>query len=208
MHIHRLSFAILAALTALPALATAQDEAARTELETIVVKGEKTDRAIQDTTTSIAVVTARRIEQENLLDVFDILQRTANTASTYGNSGYTIRGIADRDGEGAPLSTLYIDGAAMPQDIIGSGPNGLWDIAQVEILRGPQSTIQGENALAGAIVLRTEDPTMFWSGRVRAGTPTTTIIPSPPRSAARCSPTNSRSASPPKIATRTASCTT
>ena len=39
---------------------------------------------------------------------------------------------------------------------------------QVEILRGPQSTLQGENALAGAIVMRSEAPTMDWSGRARA----------------------------------------
>lgn len=167
MRVTPLAAALCAAL--LPAsFASAQDAPpSAATLDAIVVKGEKSDRDLQDTATSVAVTTSARIEQENLRELFDVLERTTNTSATYGNSGFTLRGIADRDGEGAPLATIYLDGAAMPQDIVASGPTGLWDIAQVEVLRGPQSTIQGENALAGAIVLRTEDPTMDWSGRVR-----------------------------------------
>lgn len=138
------------------------------QLDTIVVTGEKIGRDLQDTSTSVAVTTTERVGQENLQGLFQVLDRTANTSKTYGEAGFTIRGIADRDGEGAALSTIYLDGAALPADIVASGPGGFWDIGQIEVLRGPQSTIQGENALAGAIILRTEDPQMSWGGRVRA----------------------------------------
>ncbi|MCR6687750.1 TonB-dependent receptor [Pseudoxanthomonas sp.] len=136
-------------------------------LDTILVKGEKTERSLQDTTTSVAVSTAQKIEQENLLDLFDVLNRTANVSQMYGDRGFTIRGIANEAGAPNPLATIYVDGAALPSQVSDAGPTDLWDIAQVEVLRGPQSTIQGENALAGAIVLRTEDPGMEWSGRAR-----------------------------------------
>lgn len=148
-------------------IADGDDAADAATLETIVVKGEKSDRTLQDTTTSVAVTTPERMREENLVDLFQILNRTANIAQTYGNSGFSIRGIQDRDGAGSPLSTIYLDGAALPSTLVSGGPTTLWDLSQVEILRGPQSTIQGENALAGAVILRTEDPTMDWSGRAR-----------------------------------------
>jgi outer membrane receptor protein involved in Fe transport len=142
----------------------AADEAA---IEKITVRGEKTARSLQETTSSVAVTTALRIEQENLQSLFDVLSRTANVSQMYGNRGFTIRGIADEAGAPNPLATVYLDGAALPSQIGDSGPTDLWDIAQVEVLRGPQSTIQGENALAGAIILRTEDPTMDWNAKAR-----------------------------------------
>ncbi|MDH5824984.1 TonB-dependent receptor [Luteimonas sp. RD2P54] len=136
-------------------------------LDEIVVRGEKSERSLQDTAASVAVSTSVKIEQENLLSLFDILNRTANVSQMYGDRGFTIRGIANEAGAPNPLATIYVDGAALPSQVSDVGPTDLWDIAQVEVLRGPQSTIQGENALAGAIVLRTEDPTMDWSGRAR-----------------------------------------
>lgn len=137
-------------------------------LDQIIVRGEKTDRSLQDTAASVAVYTSVRIEQETLTNLFEVLNRTANVSQMYGDRGFTIRGIASEAGAPNPLATIYVDGAAMPSQVSDAGPTDLWDIAQVEVLRGPQSTIQGENALAGAIILRSEDPTMAWSGRARA----------------------------------------
>lgn len=144
------------------------DGAKEADIERITVKGEKTDRGLQETTSSVAVTTALKIEQENLQNLDDIINRTANVSSMYGSRGFTIRGIANEAGAPNPLASVYLDGAALPSQISDSGPTDLWDISQVEILRGPQSTIQGENALAGAVILRSADPTMDWSGKVRA----------------------------------------
>lgn len=160
--------AVAVALSCLPAFAqTAADISAERQIETITVRGEKTDRSIQDTTSSVAVTTALKIEQENLQSLDDILNRTANVSAMYGSRGFTIRGIADEAGASNPLATIYLDGAALPSQIADAGPTDLWDIAQVEVMRGPQSTIQGENALAGAIVMRSADPTMDWAAKAR-----------------------------------------
>lgn len=136
----------------------------------IVVTGEKIDRTLQETTTSVAVTTPRRLQEENIQTVQEVYQRTANLSETYGASGFTIRGIANRGiaaGGDAPLATVYVDGAALPTEILAAGPTDTWDVRQIEIFRGPQSTLQGLNALAGAVVIRTSDPSMDWETRGR-----------------------------------------
>jgi len=151
-------------------LAANQASAQTTDLSEIIVTGEKSNRSLQDTQTSVAVITARRIEQEGVRTLGEIFNRTANVAETFGGSGVTIRGIANNGvtgGGDAPLSTVYIDGAPMPSTTLFSGPTDAWDVRQVEIFRGPQSTLQGLNALAGAIVLRTQEPTFDWDLRAR-----------------------------------------
>ncbi|MCG6282926.1 TonB-dependent receptor, partial [Vibrio diabolicus] len=47
------------------------------------------------------------------------------------------------------------------------GPQSLWDLQQVEVYRGPQSYIQGRNAMAGAVVLQSKDPTYQWESSIR-----------------------------------------
>lgn len=160
----------IAAVLASPAHALAAEAAAAdpTTLDRIVVTGEKRERTLQDTTSSVAVTTQARIEQENLQNLYEVFNRTANVSQSYGDLGFTIRGIRDIDGGGdAPLATIYLDGAALPRTATSSAPLSLWDLQQVEILRGPQSTLQGENALAGAVILHTAEPTMDWEGKVR-----------------------------------------
>ncbi|MGC4029963.1 MAG: TonB-dependent receptor [Steroidobacteraceae bacterium] len=139
-------------------------------LEEVIVRGEKIDRSLQETPTSVAVTTARRIEEENLLRLQDVYERTANVSETYGASGFTIRGISNGGvtaSGNAPLATVYLDGAPLPTSVLYGAPTNLWDISQVEILRGPQSTLQGLNTLAGAVILRSTDPGATWNGRAR-----------------------------------------
>ncbi|WP_225540828.1 TonB-dependent receptor [Xanthomonas sp. XNM01] len=167
----RLALAVLCALLPVAPL-MAQQRAPEgavdpATLGTVLVRGEKTERSLQETAASVAVTTSVRIEQENLRSLADVLERTPNVAESYGARDFTIRGIGNAGGEVNPLATIYLDGAALATQVTGNGPTELWDVAQVELFRGPQSTIQGQNALAGAIVIRTEDPTFDWNGRAR-----------------------------------------
>jgi outer membrane receptor protein involved in Fe transport len=137
----------------------------------IVVTGLKFERTLQDTPESVRIFTAVDIERQNLLDVYDIIDRTANLSSTFNDSGFNIRGIANTNVSGTglgDLATVYLDGSPLPREAASGGPLNLWDLQQVEILRGPQSTLQGRNALAGAIILNTADPSFDWRGRARA----------------------------------------
>jgi iron complex outermembrane recepter protein len=155
IHISALACAIFWA-----SAANAQQVSEEPQESEIIVTGEKSNRTLQDTPTSVAVTTPERIRRENILTIQDIYNRTANVGETYGTAGFTIRGISNQGvggGGNADTATVYVDGAPIPREALFGGPTDLWDIQQVEILRGPQSTIQGLNALAGAIVLTTRE---------------------------------------------------
>lgn len=134
----------------------------------IVVEGEKVVRTLRDTTTSIGVVTGQQIREQQIQDVQEALNQTANVMApegSKGNSGFTIRGI---NSEGltqnqspwlAPVISVIIDGATQNPEATRRGARGLWDVEQVEVLRGPQSTLQARNSLAGSVHVKTNDPT-------------------------------------------------
>lgn len=145
------------------------------EVEKILVTGTKIERTIQETPVSVNVTTAENIQERGLIGMYDVLVQVPNVA--VGNeSDFSVRGInafgasqsITGGGTNNALASLYLDGAAMPYRIIQQGTLTAWDIAQVEVFRGPQSTLQGRNALAGAVVMTTVNPTYDWGAKVRA----------------------------------------
>jgi outer membrane receptor protein involved in Fe transport len=173
----RPTFGVLALALATPAIAeVAPSEsapasaAAPEETAEIIVTGEKSNRTLQETPASVAVTTNETITNQNLISVYDVLDRTPNLSPNGNRTSFSIRGIdafnVSGGGDGA-LASVYLDGAVLPQPALAVGPLDLYDIAQVEVFRGPQSTVQGRNALAGAVVIRTADPGYEWSGRAR-----------------------------------------
>lgn len=161
-------FALFGALSCVSATTYSQDTDSAADLEKIIVTGQKYDRGLQETPASVRVITARDIEEENINNLDDVLDRTANVTSL--ERGFNIRGIdafSVSGGGSSFLASVYVDGAVMPERAIQHDGLSTWDVNQVEILRGPQSTLQGRNALAGAIIMRTQDPTYDWQGKTR-----------------------------------------
>lgn len=156
----------LAVLAATSSYAGAEDSAA---LDKVVVTGQKMERSLQDTVDSVRIIDTEQIEEENIADLYDVVDRTPNLAGRKG-VGFTIRGIDAFNVSGGGnsfLASVYVDGAPVPYRAIQEGAFTTWDVAQVEVLRGPQSTLQGRNALAGALVVRTQDPTYDWDAKGR-----------------------------------------
>ncbi|MEI9904792.1 MAG: TonB-dependent receptor plug domain-containing protein [Asticcacaulis sp.] len=136
----------------------------------VVVVGEKIKRSLQKTQSSVAVTNSKKIEDENIQNFYDIVQRTANMNEVGEGQGFTIRGINNQSvsgGGAGELATVYFDGAALDGQVLSTSTLETWDLAQVEVYRGPQSTIQGRNALAGAVIMRSQDPTWYWDGHAR-----------------------------------------
>jgi outer membrane receptor protein involved in Fe transport len=130
-------------------------------LETVVVEGELQSRELQEAATSAAVFRGDDIEAGTEIDLYDLLERTPNAQSSFGEKGFAIRGIDQRGvgtSGGGQLVAITVDGASLVNQSTFFGPYSAWDLGQVEVLRGPQSTQRGRNALAGAIIVRSADP--------------------------------------------------
>lgn len=130
-------------------------------LDEFVVTGTKLERNLFDTQESIALIPDVVIEERGLTDLQEILSQSANV-HTIGGEAFGMRGIAHNsvttNGGTGESGSYYVDNVAFTGFSKRFGPDDLWDVQQVEILRGPQSTNVGRNALAGAVVVKTNDP--------------------------------------------------
>lgn len=136
----------------------------------ITVFGERVTRSLNETASSVSVVNRATLEaRPDLESASTVLENTPNVVSIEpGNYAPIVRGM---DGSGPavganaffagvrPRLTLQIDGRPASFNEMIFGTASLWDVDQIETFRGPQSTVQGRNSIAGAVVIKTNDPT-------------------------------------------------
>lgn len=152
-----------------------ENDGAPVELDAIVLDGTKVDRDFLNTADSVGVVTGDVLVEQGVDDLRDVFSRLGNVRSFEGNrgeNGFVIRGLNSEgvtpdSASNAPLTSVILDGATQSREATRRGARGLWDVRQVEVFRGPQSTLQGRGALAGAVIVETNDPTFFWEGAAR-----------------------------------------
>lgn len=133
-------------------------------LGTLVLRSELLERNLQESQTSAVVVEGEELEERSDPNISGILERTPGVTIGADAPVPSIRGVNQRgpNANGAATVSLTVDGAAISDFglLVENGPFSVWDLEQVEILRGPQSTQSGRNALAGAINIRSRDPFM------------------------------------------------
>ena len=159
-----LTLAIMAALT-VPAIATTADIERRAldgdKMEVIVVNADFSGINLDKMPSSVTVIDAQQLEDEGAQHFEDVLNSIANFNWSGGSSRpkyFQIRGVGEQeDYKGAPNSSV---GFIMDDiDLSGLGSiASMYDMQQVEVLRGPQGTQYGANALAGLIYLKSNDP--------------------------------------------------
>lgn len=162
-------FAIVASLLLLGSAQaqTLPDNA--TALEAVTVSGEKVERTVFDTASSVSVIGAQQIQQNaGKSDLKELINTRANVFASSPVGAPIIRGQDTQGpnyGAGAffggtvPRAGINIDGRMGDYNELYFGHNGSWDVEQIEVFRGPQTTSQGANSIAGAIVVKTKDPT-------------------------------------------------
>lgn len=138
-------------------------------LDAITVTGERIERNLFDTASSVGVITGQRIAanphsqtiKESIANLPNIEQpSTVGAPVIRGQAaqGPNERATAFFSGT-VPRATITIDGQPLSFNELVFGVNNLWDVERVEAFRGPQTTTQGANSIAGAILVNSKDPT-------------------------------------------------
>lgn len=148
-----------------------------THSDVMIVTGEKIDRDIKDTTTAVTVIPGEDIDNTSAKKINDVITKAPNVV-TSGFGSVNIRGVngsgaatgfyAIRSGARQRVDT-NVDGVSDAFTGYNFSGSGVWDLQQVEVLRGPQSTTQGENSIAGAVSVKTNDPTFAPEYAIRGG---------------------------------------
>jgi outer membrane receptor protein involved in Fe transport len=141
------------------------------QLDTVVVEADFRQTDVQQIPEAVTVVGSQQIEARSAEHLEQVLSFAPNVNFSSGASRgryFQIRGIGERSQFVDPVNPsvgLMIDGI----DMTGLGAAAtLFDVQQVEVLRGPQGTRFGANALAGMINVRSNDPSKESEGYIKA----------------------------------------
>jgi iron complex outermembrane receptor protein len=134
-------------------------------LEEIVVTAQKRMERLQDVPISISVLSGTALNESTFAGSMDALSSVPGvslfpTPNVGGNTSLVIRGVPSaKTGEGAPTVGFYVDGVPFGFVTSGLSPDlSPYDLKRIEVLRGPQGTLYGANALNGVVRVLTNDP--------------------------------------------------
>lgn len=145
-----LSIAVASSLYSVPMTASAEEQA-KDELEVITVTSRKKVETIVEIPMSVSAVSEVEMANRNYVDASDLFRTLAGAAAPRGQ--LILRGLSGGN-SAAPGTT-----ATFTDDIPFAFTN-LADVERVEVLRGPQGTLYGSNAIGGTVRVITKKPVL------------------------------------------------
>ncbi len=149
-----------------------------TKLEEVKIQGFATATTLarrrienmQTTPEAIAAMNSVEIDNAGIASIPDFLTTVPNasfiSSQNIGTNSLTVRGITQLRNSEAPVA-IIIDGVNVPN------PSGLdqemFDIEQIELIKGPQGALYGRNAIGGALNITTKRPTNSYSHFLKLG---------------------------------------
>lgn len=153
--------------------ATNKSDQAR-DLGGIIVTAQRLSTPLEKTPIAVTALSPEVLADRQIIDVKDLMSQVPGVQITQATSsvsqmGVTFRGARTETGGIRANGTvgIYIDNVIQPR------PNAaffnLFDVDQVEVLRGPQGTLYGRNTSGGAIKIETKLPAYYWTGSAQMG---------------------------------------
>lgn len=159
------SSAVVAIILATPAFAQDASSDAGGRNDEIVVTAQKREQSLQDVSGSIAAVSGADIAETGKDSFADYVNSVPGLSiasqgpglSTIALRGVTTGGVRNDEPQNKETVGVYID--ETPVSVNGFNPDlGLYDIARIEVLRGPQGTLYGSGSMGGTIRIITNKP--------------------------------------------------
>lgn len=154
------------------ALPAAAGFAAQPVLEEVLVTAQKREQTLQDVPVAVSAFSGDFLSGANIADIRGLVDLTPGFNGKTEDSfvdALSIRGISTNDYGigGDPSVPVFTDGVW--QGRTGGVQMNFYDIERVEVVKGPQATLFGRNAIAGAISIVTKKPVDEREGRIEAG---------------------------------------
>lgn len=133
------------------------------QLDEVVVSAQKREEILQKLPLSVTALGSKQVEEYRLWDIKEITGIVPNLYSSDPGDKRnvtSIRGIATTSYD--PTVAVYIDG--VNQFNLDTYIGSLFEVERIEVLRGPQGTLYGRNAMGGVINIITKQPTNVTSG--------------------------------------------
>ncbi len=166
------AFCVSSACSFVPATSWCSEEEAGVAIEMpeMTVTANKIEEDIKDVPQSVSIYDDAVIEERGIKGVGDVITSTPNmNLQTYGSSTRVqanIRGLNTSVFTNNNPVVIYVDG--LPYSNVTGFDISLANIERIEVLRGPQGTLYGKDAIGGVINVVSKEPTNEWSGKAGA----------------------------------------
>jgi iron complex outermembrane recepter protein len=158
---------IAMAVWVIPTLAVAAEEPRSdeqlTQLGEVVVTAQRTRSTEVKTPIAMDVIGGEQLARQGLVTVNDLNghAQNLNVQENYNGVQFTIRGVTNSNGStlNDPAVAFMLDGIYIPRQTTPMYL-GFYDVARVEVLRGPQGTLWGRNTTAGVVNVITNTPSL------------------------------------------------
>ena len=131
-----------------------------TALEEIIVTAQRSEESLQDVPIAVTALTGDMLQDKGVINPSDLQMQAPNvsfSSTNFGGSSFSIRGIGQ-----LVISSSADAGVSIHQNEIpystNLNANEFFDVARVEVLRGPQGTLFGRNATGGVVNIVTQMP--------------------------------------------------
>jgi len=154
------------------AVAPAADEAVSNRLDEVTVTARRRAESEQKVAAALTVVSGAELDRRNIQTVNDLENSVPNLEVTSqlggGQPQFRIRGVGLTDYAANNTGTVgvYVDEVAYPYGSMTQG--ALFDVARIEVLRGPQGILYGRNTTGGAVSVITNAPTQTFDAGLTA----------------------------------------